>query len=69
MLLHSKITDWWMDPAMNQTSLLGLFVATVTWRPIRNYTSAERVKSRAQDGLADGTHRTIHTYSLGNLLD
>jgi hypothetical protein len=54
---------------MNQTSLLGLFVATVTWRPIRNYTSAERVKSRAQDGLADGTHRTIHTYSLGNLLD
>jgi hypothetical protein len=27
---------------MNQTSLLGLFVATVSWIPIRNYTSAER---------------------------
>jgi hypothetical protein len=27
---------------MNQTSLLGLFVATVTWIPIRNHTSVER---------------------------
>ncbi|MDX6463178.1 MAG: hypothetical protein QOE55_6875 [Acidobacteriaceae bacterium] len=27
---------------MNQTSLLGLFVATVTWSPIRNHASAER---------------------------
>jgi hypothetical protein len=27
---------------MNQTSHLGLFVATVTWIPIANHTSAER---------------------------
>jgi hypothetical protein len=27
---------------MNQTSLLGLFVATVTWIPIRNVPSAVR---------------------------
>jgi hypothetical protein len=29
-------------PAVNQTLLLGLFVATVTWIPIRDNTSAER---------------------------
>jgi hypothetical protein len=33
-------------PAMNQTSLLGLFVATVTWIPIRDNTSAERGEVR-----------------------
>jgi hypothetical protein len=27
---------------MNQTSLLGLFVATVAWIPIRSHASAER---------------------------
>ena len=31
---------------MNQTSHLGLFVATVTWIPIRNHTSAERGEVR-----------------------
>jgi hypothetical protein len=33
-------------PAMNHTSFLGVFVATVTWIPIRNYTSAERGEVR-----------------------
>jgi hypothetical protein len=31
---------------MNQTSLLGLFVATVTWIPIRTHASAERGQVR-----------------------
>jgi hypothetical protein len=31
---------------MNQTSLLGLFVTTITWIPIRSHTSAERREVR-----------------------
>jgi hypothetical protein len=31
---------------MNQPSLLGLFVATVAWIPIRGHTSAERGEVR-----------------------
>jgi hypothetical protein len=31
---------------MNQTSLLGLFVATVTWIPLRTRTSAEQGEVR-----------------------
>ncbi len=31
---------------MKQTSVLGLFVATVTWMLIRNHTSAERGEVR-----------------------
>jgi hypothetical protein len=42
---------------MNSTSLLGLFVATVTWIPIRNHPIAER--SEVLENKM--TSRTAHT--------